>query len=124
MNVVVWILTVLLAGLFLLAGAMKLAKSKPELVESGQGWAADFPAGVVKMIGALEVLAAVGLVVPAVFDVATWLVPAAAIGLVLLMIGAAITHLRRNERPNVLVNLVLLALAAFIAIERIGPQSF
>ena len=40
------------------------------------------------------------------------------------MVGAVITHLRRKEFPNVLINLVLLALAVFVAIERIGPESF
>jgi DoxX-like family len=40
------------------------------------------------------------------------------------MVGAAITHLRRREYPNIVVNLVLLALALFVAGERLGPQSF
>jgi uncharacterized membrane protein YfcA len=63
-------------------------------------------------------------VVPGALGVATWLVPAAAIGLAGLMVGASITHLRRREYPNVLVNLVLLALAVLVAVERIGSQSF
>ncbi len=124
MNVVVWILTGVLAAAFLLAGVMKLTKSQSELVQSGQGWAGDFAPGVVRLIGVLEVLAAVGLILPGAFSVATWLVPAAAIGLSVLMVGAVITHLRRGEYPNAVVNLVLLAVAVFVAIERIGPESF
>lgn len=124
MNIAVWIVTGLLALLFLGAGAMKIIKPKAELVEAGQGWAADFPDGVVKFIGVAEVLGAIGLVLPALVDIATWLVPAAAIGLVVVMAGAIVTHLRRSELPNVGVNVVLLALAAFVAVERIGPAAF
>jgi uncharacterized membrane protein YphA (DoxX/SURF4 family) len=124
MNVTVWIVTGLLAAMFLMAGLMKLTKSQAQLVEAGQGWAGDVPADVVKLIGIAEVLGVLGLILPGAFDVATWLVPAAAIGLVVLMAGAIITHLRRREYPYVALNLVLLAVAVFVAIERIGPQSF
>lgn len=54
---------------------------------SGLGWAADFSPGTVKLIGQLEVLAAIGLIVPALLGVAPVLVPLAATGLVLLMVG-------------------------------------
>ena len=69
----------------------------------------------------LEVLAALGLILPALLGVATVLVPAAAVGLVLLMAGAAFTHGRRHETPNVVINLVLAILAAGVAIARFGP---
>lgn len=124
MNIAVWILTALLAVLFLLAGATKLAKSKEQLTQSSSmAWAGDFSPATLKLVGAAEVAAAAALILPGVLDVATWLVPAAAIGLALLMLGAIVTHLRRGEHPNVLGNLVLLALAVFVAVERIGPQS-
>lgn len=124
MNVTVWIVTGVLAAMFAMAGIMKLTKSKADLVESGQGWAADLPDGLVKFIGVMELLGAIGLILPGAFDVATWLVPAAAIGLALVMAGAVITHLRRREYPTIAVNVVLLAAAVFVAIERIGPESF
>jgi hypothetical protein len=56
--------------------------------------------------------------------IAPVLVPLAAVGLVLLMVGAAITHVRRKELPLVAVNVVLLALAAVVAWGRFGPFSF
>jgi hypothetical protein len=83
----------------------------------------DFSAGAVKAIGALEVLAAVGLILPAALDIAPVLVPLAAVGLVLLMAGAIITHLRRHEPQALVVTLPLLALAALVAWSRFGPQS-
>ena len=122
MNTVLWVLQGLLAVAMLGAGAMKLSKSKQELMESGSmDWTEDFPEGQIKGIGALEVLAGLGLVLPALLDVAEILVPIAAVGVVLLMLGAAAPHLRRGEGKMVAVNLVLLAIAASIAIERCGP---
>jgi uncharacterized membrane protein YphA (DoxX/SURF4 family) len=122
-NLVVWIVTALLAAMFLMAGAMKLVKSKAQLLESpSMVWAEDFSPGVLKLIGAAEVAGAAGLILPGAFDVATWLVPTAAIGLAALMLGAVATHTRRREYPNIGINLVLLALAVFVAIERIGPE--
>jgi uncharacterized membrane protein YphA (DoxX/SURF4 family) len=124
MNVALWIIAGLLAAVFAAAGLMKLAQPKEKLVASGLGWAEDFSAGTVKAIGALEVLAAVGLILPAVLDIVPVLVPLAALGLVLLMAGAILTHARRKENQMIVVNLVLLALAAAVVVGRFGPESF
>ena len=124
MNVVLWIVAGVLAAAFLASGLMKLAQPKKKIVDSGMGWAEDFSDGAVKGIGALEVLGALGLILPAVFDVATVLVPMAATGLALIMLGAAVTHARRKESQMVVVNVVLLLLAAFVAWGRFGPYAF
>jgi hypothetical protein len=125
MNLVLWILAGLLALFFAFAGATKLAKSKQQLLANpSMGWAADFPGGLIKLIGALEVLAAVGLLLPGALDVATVLVPLAATGLAVLMLGASITHGRRKEGQAVVVNVVLLVLAAVVAWGRFGPYAF
>lgn len=123
MDVVLWILAGLLAVAFLGAGLTKLLQPKEKLAAT-MGWVDDFSPGVVKLIGALEVLAAIGLVLPAALDVVPVLVPLAALGLVALMIGAAITHARRRETPMIAVNLVLLALALVVVWGRFGPYSF
>ena len=124
MNVVLWIVAGVLAAAFPASGLMKLAQPKKKIVDSGMGWAEDFSDGAVKGIGALEVLGALGLILPAVFDVATVLVPIAATGLALIMLGAAVTHARRKESQMVVVNVVLLLLAAFVAWGRFGPYAF
>lgn len=124
MNVALWVVAGLLAAAFLAAGAMKLSQPKEKLAASGMGWVESFSAGQVKAIGALEVLAAIGLIVPPLVHVAPVLAPLAATGLVLMMIGAAVTHARRGEFPQIAVNVVLLALAAFVAWGRFGPHSF
>jgi hypothetical protein len=93
-------------------------------VKSGLTWAEDFSPTMVKVIGALEILAAIGLILPALLDIAPVLVPLAALGLVLMMIGAAVVHARRKEYSAMAPSLVLLALAAFVAWGRFGPHAF
>lgn len=124
MNVALWIIAGLLAAAFLAGGAVKLTQPREKLAASGFGFVEDLSAGTVKAIGAIELLAGVGLVLPAALDIAPVLVPMAAVGLVLLMVGAMVTHLRRHEASAVVVNLAILALAVFVAWGRFGPQSF
>ena len=124
MNIVLWIIAVILAVAFLGAGLMKLTQPKEKLAASGMGWTEQFSPGTIKTIGALEVAAAIGLILPALLDIVPILVPLAAVGLVLLMVGAAVTHARRKETPMIAANVVLLLLAAVVAWGRFGPYSF
>ena len=104
---------------------MKLVQSKDKLVASATGgWAADWSPASIKLIGVAEILGAVGLILPTVLHVAPILVPLAAVGLILVMIGAAVVHTRRHELSNVAINVVLLLLAAFVAWGRFGPLLF
>lgn len=107
----------LLAVAFGMAGAVKLAQPKEKLAAQ-MGWVEDFTPAMVKGIGALELLGAIGLIVPQLTGILPWLTPLAAAGLALTMAGAAITHLRRGENQMVVINLILLALAAFVAYGR------
>ncbi|MFG3690581.1 DoxX family protein [Micromonospora sp. NPDC047740] len=125
MNLALWIIAALLSAAFLAGGAIKLTQPKQKLAAAPSGgWVEDFSTGAVKAIGALEALAAVGLVLPAAIGIAPILVPLAAVGLALMMAGAMITHLRRHETKVIVVNLAYLALAAFVAWGRFGPESF
>jgi uncharacterized membrane protein YphA (DoxX/SURF4 family) len=124
MNVVLWIIAILLGLAFIAAGLMKMLQPKEKLLETGLGWVETFAPGHVKIIGALDFLAGVGLILPAAVGIAEILVPLAAVGVVLLMIGAVIVHGRRRENPMVIANLVLLVLAAVVAWGRFGPYSF
>jgi uncharacterized membrane protein len=126
MNRALWIIAGLLAIAYLVAGVGKLILPKEKIAAFPTGgWVEDFSAGAVKAIGALEVLAALGLVLPAALGIAPVLVPLAAAGLVLLMLGAVITRLRRRETKAMVADLVYLVLAAFVAWGRsFGPASF
>jgi hypothetical protein len=84
-----------------------------------QSWANDFKPWQVKLIGVLEVGAALGLIVPLFLHSLAMLTPLAAVGVALVMAGAMATHLRRSEYPNVVGNLVWLGLALFLAYDRL-----
>lgn len=124
MNTVLWIIAGVLAASFLGAGLLKQIKSKEDLAAAGLGWVEDFSPATIKTIGALEFLAAIGLILPAVLDIVPVLVPIAAVGLIALMTGAAITHARRRELPMITINIVFLAMAVLVAWGRFGPYPF
>ena len=115
-----FIVTASVATAMFFAGTMKLARTKAALATSGFAWVEDFDGRTVKGIGALEVLAAIGLLLPALLDIAPVLVPVTAVGVVLLMVGAAITHARRTEYSAIAVNALLGGLALVVAILRFG----
>jgi uncharacterized membrane protein YphA (DoxX/SURF4 family) len=124
-NVVLWIVASLLAAAFLASGMMKVSRPAPKLVEAGMGWVDDLPLGLVRFIGVTEILAAIGLILPPLVDIAPILTPLAATGIVVIMIGAIITHTRRKDGAGIIIgNTVLLLLAAFVAWGRFGPYSF
>ncbi|MFF8847876.1 DoxX family protein [Streptomyces sp. NPDC015127] len=125
MNVVLWITAGALAVLFVGAGAAKLLQPKEKLAAGpNMAWAEPFSPGAIKLIGLAEVLAAIGLILPALLDVAPVLVPLAATGLILLMIGAITVHARRQENQTLVMNVILLVLAAVVAWGRFGPHAF
>src|SRR5918997_3570616 len=117
MGIALWVAQVLLAVAFLGAGATKLSQPKEKLLKN-MAWVEDFSQRTVRLIGTLEVLGAIGVVLPALTGILPWLTPLAALGLVLVMIGAALTHLRRAEYGPITVPAVLLILAAFVAYGR------
>jgi uncharacterized membrane protein len=126
MNIALWIIAGLLAAVFLIAGANKLLIPQEKLAKApGGGWVLDFSAGFVKALGAVEILGAVGLILPTLLDIAPVLVPLAALGLALIMTGAVITRIRRHEFKFMVADLAYLALAGFVAWGRFfGPESF
>ena len=117
MDSALWIVAGLLAVAFLMTGLMKITQPKAKLAAQ-MGWVEDYAPTTVKAIGVIEVLGAIGLILPRLTGILPWLTPLAALGLALTMLGAMATHLRRNEYPMLLPNLVLLVLAAFVAYGR------
>ena len=119
MSTVVWIIQILLTIMFLMAGMMKLMKSK-EQMKAKMGWVEDYSQGTIKFIGLMEILGAMGLILPGIFDTLTILTPVAALGVVLIMLGAIRTHLRRKEMQMVMMNVMLLLLSAFLCAAKFG----
>jgi hypothetical protein len=125
MDIILWIAAGLLALVALAGGFTKTFIPKEKLERhDGAAWTRGVSPGFVKTLGVLELLAAIGLVLPAVVDVAPVMVPVTAACWVALMIGAMITHARLGQFKLVMVTSVYLALAVFIAVGRFGPESF
>lgn len=118
-----WVIQALLAVAFLTAGMLKLVRSTEQL-RPHMGWVESVPAGVVKLIGAIEVLGAAGLILPALLHIAVVLTPLAAAGLVVVMIGAIATHVRLHEAGRSFAPLALGILALVVAVLRFGPYHF
>jgi hypothetical protein len=118
-NIALWIVQGLLALAYLAAGSIKVARPREQLVASGRfDWMKDTSDAGVKAVGAVEVLGALGLILPELTGIAPILTPIAAVGLVIVQIGAIRVHLVRNERQPLPANVILLLLAAFVAIVR------
>lgn len=117
MNIALWIVAGILALAYLVAGISKVFIPHQRLAEAGAAsrWVEDFKPGTVKAIGCLELLGAVGLIVPAWSGIAPILVPLAALGIAFLMVGAATVRIRRREYRVMIVDLVYLGLALFVA---------
>jgi hypothetical protein len=117
MTIVLWVVQVLLALVFLYSGGKKLIRSNEQI--QALPWARDLSVIMVRGIGILEVLGAIGLVLPVLTGILPWLTPLAAAGLIVLMLGAAWINMRLMLYPAFGANLVLLALAAFVAYGRL-----
>lgn len=126
MNVALWIVAGLLAVILVTSSSkMFVPKEKMAGMMGEQSrWVEDFSPAALRAIGAVELLGGLGLILPAVLDIAPILVPLAASGAVLLFVGAVITRLRRGERLTIVADLAYLAMAAFVAWGRFGPESF
>lgn len=94
MNIVLWIIQVLLALLFLFAGGMKLVLPIDVLTSMGPPNQVQLPGLLIRCIGVCEVLGALGLILPGLFRVKTWLTHLAAAGLAIIMIGAVAVSLK------------------------------
>jgi len=117
MNIVLWIIQVLLALLFLFSGGMKLVLPIDVLTSMGPPNQVQLPGLFIRFIGVCEVLGALGLILPGLFRVKTWLTPLAAAGLVIIMIGAVAVSLKLGIGAAVLPFVVGLLLA-FVAYRR------
>jgi uncharacterized membrane protein YphA (DoxX/SURF4 family) len=120
-----WILAGFVAAIFLGTGLLKLTTDRDRLIGAGLAWAEDFSAETIRTIGVLEVLGAVGLVVPPLVGVLPVLSPLAATGLALLVAAATVVHVRRRELlPDALRTLALVIICVVLAVYRFGPEAF
>lgn len=106
----------ILALLALATGLMKIVRPKEKLLAMGTpfAWVEDFTPLQIRGLGALEVLGALGVILPMALGVVPVLGPIAALGLAVLQAGAFVVHVRRGEKPY--LNMVIFALAGATAV--------
>jgi hypothetical protein len=83
------------------------------------GWAPEMPR-LTRFIGVMEILGALGMLLPIPTNILPWLTPLAAIGFVVIQILAIGLHLRRGEARVLPMNIVILALSIFVVWGRFG----
>ncbi|TDE27646.1 DoxX family protein [Actinomadura sp. 6K520] len=123
MNVFLWVVQALLAAIFVMSGLQKLAQPKNKLAGK-YPWVKDVSLATLRFIGVMELLGAIGLVVPAAIGIAHVLTPIAGAGLAILMLLAMAMHVRRKESSAVPVTTILLVLATFVSWGRFGPYGW
>ena len=117
MNIVLWIVQIILAGMFGMAGFIKTfqtAKTHDMLP-----WAKNRSDAFVHFVGVSELLGALGMIFPLLTGILPWLTPLAAIGLALIQVLAIFTeHLPKKEYKVLPMNVVLMVLSLLIVLGR------
>jgi uncharacterized membrane protein YphA (DoxX/SURF4 family) len=121
-DIVVTVLQVLLAVAFIGSGFMHATRR--DQATGQMAWMLAVPKPLLTLIGVLEILGGIGLLAPWFLGIAKFLAPLAAIGLVLVMVGAAVFHLRRSENAAIGFNVLLGVIAAVVAFGRIDALHF
>lgn len=126
MNIVLWIVTGVLAVAFCVGGATQiiLSKERYRSLASSQHWVDDFGAGHIKAIGTIKIIGVIGMVVPPLVGILPILSPIAACGLMLVMSGAATTRFRRSEWGLIAGDVAYLLAFAFVAWGRFSLAPF
>lgn len=114
MNIVLWVVQVLLAAMFLLAGGTKFYFSAAEMAAMGPPNQVILPALFIKFIGACEILGALGLILPGLLRIRRQLTPLAALGLLIIMIGAIVVSILGPGVGSAVPALVGALLCAFV----------
>lgn len=111
LSIITWVLSGLLALLYLMAGFAKI--TNPHNEKKPMPTLLDFTPGQVRWIGIVEILGAIGLILPELLGVLPWLTIVSALGLALIQFLAIFAHRKHNEPfvPNIVFMIIALAVA-------------
>lgn len=109
-----WVAQALLAAMFLMAGFMKLTAAPADMVAMGMLWAENAPVALIRFIGIAEVAGAIGVILPAATRIMPGLTKLAALGLAVIQVLAFGLHFYRGEFEVLPMNIILIAIAAFV----------
>ena len=111
-----WVFSSVLAAVFLIMGFNRVFRY--EKARNLFPWVKDLPRALVQIIGIAEILGALGLILPVLTGIYSWLTPVAAVALALLMFMAAMFNAVRRQRADAAMNVLLLIMLAFVAYIR------
>ncbi|HEY0349555.1 MAG TPA: DoxX family protein [Pyrinomonadaceae bacterium] len=114
MNILLWIIQVLLALLFIFAGATKFVMPVEEMNRQAP---VVLPGLFLHFIGVCEMLGAIGLILPALLRIKPGLTPLAAAGLAIITLGATVITMKGGIAMAV-VPFVVCLLSIFVAYGR------
>lgn len=115
MNILLWIIQILLALLFLFSGVTKFVFSAEDMRQMGN----TLPIWFIRFIGVCEILGGLGLVLPGLLRRQQYLIPLAALGLTIIMIGAVVTTAMGPGFAMAITPLIVGLLCAFVAYGRL-----
>lgn len=116
MNIALWALQIVGGLYFIYVGISHFIL--PPGLPAMMAWMYELSPTIHVVAGVLEILGGLGLILPAITRIQTRLVPIAAVGLALVMIGAALWHIQRGEFANIGINIGNIVLLAFLAYGR------
>lgn len=119
MEAFIWFARGVLALLFIVTGMMKILQTKEKLSEK-MDWVDDFSSGTLKFVGVVELIGALGLILPFLFDFPKSIVSFSAVGLAVVQFLALGVHFKRKENISMVFNIVLLILSLFVAFYSMG----
>ena len=117
MNKAIWIIQIVLALMFVMAGIMKSTQPREKLVKN-LPWVSDYPFKMVRLIGVSELLGSIGIIFPLLTSILPVFTPLAAAGLAIVMILAARHYISKSEFKEMIFNTILFVLLVIVAIYR------
>ena len=114
-----WIIQFGLSFFFIIMGTLQIVLPAERMAKI-MNWVKDFKPLTVKLIGAVEVVVAIGLILPEILDIDPLLTPLSAWCMAVVMIGAIRTNFKRQESGMVMLNILLFVLLAVVAIGRMS----
>jgi uncharacterized membrane protein len=122
-NRVLWILQWLVGLFFDWVGVMHFVL--PEGLPEPMSWMYELDTPLHVIAGTAEILGGLGLILPSITRIRPGLTPLAVLGLILVMLAAMVWHIGREEYQQIVQNLVVAAVLAYVAYGRwrVSPLS-
>ncbi|MCR6110061.1 DoxX family protein [Bacillus sp. A301a_S52] len=90
-----------------------------EAAQASWQWVNDIPSELVFVIGIIEIIGAIGLILPQAIKVYPQLLILAVLGLSVVALSSRIFHIIRGEFVDIIVNIIFLTLCLIVTISQL-----